>query len=84
MAAKPGWIIVGRRGALEGPPSGVGWDQSLAGTNSDMMMVRADVMRGCGVSRSIQGNQKAQGQNGTHHFCTRRRKGPGSLAEPGP
>jgi hypothetical protein len=43
--------------------------RTLAGLNGDMM-ARAEVMHRCGVGRSTQGDQKAQGQNGTHFICS--------------
>jgi hypothetical protein len=48
--------------------SGVAWDHSLAGTNDDMS--RFGVMHPCGVGRSTEGDQKAEGQNRTHRICS--------------
>ena len=41
------------------------WVHTLAGTNGDMS--RFGVMHPCGVGRSTEGDQKAEGQNTTHN-----------------
>ena len=46
------------------------WVHSLAGTNDDMS--RFGVMHPCGVGRSTESDQKAQGQNRTHRICSNR------------
>jgi hypothetical protein len=68
-AAKLGWIIVGGRIVVGGPPTprnavvaldpdanrtGVAWDHSLAGTNDDMP--RFAMMRSCG---GVRGNTES-------------------------
>ena len=72
-AAKPGWIIVGRKVIVEGPAttrngdprtiwSDVGWDQSLTGTHDGMSLF--GIMPFCGgVRRSTESHHKAYCQD---------------------
>ena len=64
-AAKLGWIVVARGLVLEDRRKA--WVHTLAGTNGDMS--RFGVMHPCGVGRSTEGDQKAEGQNRTHAFA---------------
>jgi hypothetical protein len=57
--------IVGPAGNREAGPRGDG--HTLAGANDDMS--RFGVMHRRGVGRSIQGDQQAQGQKGTHRIA---------------
>ena len=61
-AAELGWIVVARGLVLEDRRKA--WVHTLAGTNGDMS--RFGVMHPCGVGRSTEGDQKAEGQNTTH------------------
>jgi len=67
-AAELGWIVVARGLVLE--DRWKVWVHTLAGTNGDMS--RFGVMHPCGVGRSTEGDQKAEGQNRTHRICSNR------------
>jgi hypothetical protein len=66
--AELGWIVVARGLVLEDRRKA--WVHTLAGTNGDMS--RFGVMHPCGVGRSTEGDQKAEGQNRTHRICSNR------------
>jgi hypothetical protein len=67
-AAELGWIVVARGLVLEDRRKA--WVHTLAGTNGDRS--RFGVMHPCGVGRSTEGDQKAEGQNRTHRICSNR------------
>jgi hypothetical protein len=67
-AAKLGWIVVARGLVLEDRRKA--WVHTLTGTNDDMS--RFGMMHPCGVGRSTEGEQKAEGQNTTHRICSNR------------
>ena len=67
-AAELGWIVVAGGLVLEDRRKA--WVHTLAGTNDDMS--RFGVMHPCGVGRSTEGDQKAEGQNRTHRICSNR------------
>ena len=46
------------------------WVHTLAGTNDDLS--RFGEMHLCGIGRSREGDQKAQGQNTAHRICSNR------------